>query len=482
MTLPELCIRRPVMTTLLMLAFVVFGMFSYRLLPVAAIPRVDFPTIVVSATLPGASPETMASSVATPLEQAILDHRRPQFDGLDAAGSGITNITMQFDLDRNIDGAALDVQSAMTTAAKRLPIQMTIPPSFIKVNPADFPVLFINLYSPTLPLSDVDEYAETMIAQRISTINGVAQVLVFGQQKFAVRVQVNPEALAAKDLTLDDVMNCGRGRQFLDARRLAHGVAAKLSRCRPTARSSTPPATSRSSSPTATARRCACATWRRAVDSVENDQVAGWLNGQPSVMLAVKRQPDANTVEVVDAVKALIPVFESQLPPSVQLHVLLDRSISIRNSVSDVQFTLMLTAALVVLVIFIFLEQRHRHHHSRAGAAGVGDRHLRRHGAAWATASTISRSWRSPCRWDSSSTTPSSCSRTSCATSRTASRCCTASVPRLARDRLHHHVDHAVAGGGVHSRAVHGRRRRPRLPRVRRHHQHDDPDLRASCR
>ncbi|HUZ71908.1 MAG TPA: efflux RND transporter permease subunit [Stellaceae bacterium] len=353
MTLPELCIRRPVMTTLLMLAFVVFGMFSYRLLPVAAIPRVDFPTIVVSAQLPGASPETMASSVATPLERQFST-----IAGLDSmissSGLGITTITMQFDLDRNIDGAALDVQSALTTAAKRLPTQMTTPPSFLKVNPADFPVLFINLYSPTLPLSDVDEYAETMIAQRISTLNGVAQVLVFGQQKFAVRVQVNPEALAARSMTLDDVMSAveaansntpvgalmGAHQSFtLQANgQIEHAAGYK---------------------PLIIAYRNGAPVRledvAKVVDSVENDQVADWLNGQRSVLLAVKRQPDANTVEVVDSVKRLIPVFESQLPPSVQLHVLLDRSVSIRNSVNDVQFTFLLTAALVVLVIFIFL-------------------------------------------------------------------------------------------------------------------------------
>jgi HAE1 family hydrophobic/amphiphilic exporter-1 len=353
MTLPELCIRRPVMTTLLMLAFVVFGLFSYRLLPVAAIPRVDFPTIVVSAQLPGASPDTMASSVATPLEKQFST-----IAGLTSmistSGLGITSITMQFDLDRNIDGAALDVQSAMTTAARRLPVQMTTPPFFIKVNPADAPVLFLNLVSRTVPLSTVDEYAETMIAQRISTINGVAQVLVFGQQKFAVRVQADPEALAAKNLTLDDVLSA---------------VAA--------ANSSTPVGTimgpEKSFTMKANGQLDHAADYQpliiayrngapvrlqdvaTVVDSVENDQVASWLNGEPAIMLAIQRQPDANTVEVVDAIKALVPVFEAQLPASIQLHVLLDRSVSIRNSVSDVQFTLMITAILVVLVIFIFL-------------------------------------------------------------------------------------------------------------------------------
>ncbi|MGH6995301.1 MAG: efflux RND transporter permease subunit, partial [Stellaceae bacterium] len=206
MTLPETCIRRPVMTTLLMMAFVIFGLFGYRLLPVAAIPQVDFPTIVVAAQLPGASPETMAASVATPLERQFST-----IAGLDSmvstSGQGVTSITMQFELGRNIDGAALDVQAAMTTAAKKLPVEMTTPPSFQKVNPADLSVILLALHSDTLPLSMLDEYAETMMAERISTLPGVALVNVFGAAKYALRVQANPEALAAKGLTLQDVQN-----------------------------------------------------------------------------------------------------------------------------------------------------------------------------------------------------------------------------------------------------------------------------------
>src|SRR5579872_6260389 len=204
MNIAEAFIRRPVMTTLSSLAIVLFGLMAYRYLPVNDLPNVDFPTIVVSAQLPGASPDTMASSVATPLEKQFST-----IAGLNSmistSGLGISTITMQFDLSRDIDGAALDVQSALTSAAKRLPIQMTTPPSFIKANPADAPVIFLNLSSATLPLSDVDEYAETLIAQRISTLTGVSQVLVMGQQKFAVRIQANPEALAAKGMTLDDL-------------------------------------------------------------------------------------------------------------------------------------------------------------------------------------------------------------------------------------------------------------------------------------
>jgi hydrophobe/amphiphile efflux-1 (HAE1) family protein len=353
MTLPELCIRRPVMTTLLMLAFVVFGLFSYRLLPVAAIPRVDFPTIVVSASLPGANPETMASSVATPLEKQFS-----LISGLDSmistSGQGVTTITMQFNLDRNIDGAALDVQAAMTAAARRLPVQMTTPPSFQKVNPADFPVLFLNLVSDTLPLPDVDEFAEIEMAQRISTISGVAQVLIFGQQHFAVRVQADPEKLAAKNLTLDDLSNAvvaadssspvgtlmGPQKAFtMEANgQLEHG---------------------KDYLPLIIAYRNGAPVRLEdvgtAIDSVENDQVASWVDGKPAITLAIQRQTDANTVQVVDAVKKLVPIFEAQLPASVQLRVMLDRSVSIRQSVSEVQFTLLLTAMLVVLVIFVFL-------------------------------------------------------------------------------------------------------------------------------
>ena len=206
MTLPETCIRRPVMTTLLMMAFVVFGLFSYRLLPVAALPRVDFPTIVVNANFPGASPESMASSVATPLERQF-SNIAGLASVISVSGQGVTSITLQFDLDRNIDGAALDVQSALTTAARKLPVDMTIPPSFQKVNPADQPVLFAVLSSATQPLSVVDEYAETLMAQRISQLSGVAQVSVFGAQKFAVRIQVDPEALAAMGIGIDEVQN-----------------------------------------------------------------------------------------------------------------------------------------------------------------------------------------------------------------------------------------------------------------------------------
>jgi hydrophobe/amphiphile efflux-1 (HAE1) family protein len=355
MTLPELCIRRPVMTTLLMLAFVVFGMFSYRLLPVAAIPRVDFPTIVVSAFLPGGSPETMASSVATPLERQFST-----IAGLDSmvstSGQGVSTITMQFDLDRSIDGAALDVQSAMTVAARKLPPpqEMPTPPSFQKVNPADSPVIYLSLNSDTLPLYQVDEFAETLLAEQIGTLPGVAQVQVYGAQKFAVRIQADPAALAAKGLTFDDLITAIAGANSntpvgtLDGPHQGFTIEA-TGTLRHAADYRSVIVAYRNGAPV---RLSDVAT---PVDSVENTKVAGWYNGRRGIVLAVLRQPDANTVEVVDSVKSLLPRFRQQIPPSINLEVLNDRSVSIRQSVDDVQITLMITVALVVLVIFIFL-------------------------------------------------------------------------------------------------------------------------------
>jgi HAE1 family hydrophobic/amphiphilic exporter-1 len=353
MTLPELCIRRPVMTTLLMLSFLGGGLFGYHLLPVAALPRVDFPTIQVSANLPGASPETMAASVATPLERQFAT-----IAGISSmtstSGEGSTRITLQFDLNRNIDGAALDVQSAISTAARRLPTEMTTPPSFRKVNPADSPVLFLALSSPTLPLSAVDEYAETMLAQRISSLSGVAQVLVFGAQKYAVRVQVDPNALAARGIGLNEVADAlGAANSNTPVGSLqgphqgvtleASGQLTKAAQYRPLI------VAYRNGHPV---RLGDIAT---VLDSVENDQVASWFNGTRSIVLAIQRQPDANTVDVVDRVKSLVPEFRAQMPASVNLGVILDRSESIRASVAEVQFTLMLAVALVVMVIFLFL-------------------------------------------------------------------------------------------------------------------------------
>jgi HAE1 family hydrophobic/amphiphilic exporter-1 len=354
MSLPELCIRRPVMTSLLMLSFVVFGLFAYRQLPVSALPRVDFPTVTVNASLPGASPDTMASSVAGPLERAFATI--PGISMMTSSSSiGVTSIVMQFDLDRNIDGAALDVQSNISATLRNLPPQLPAPPSFQKVNPADSPILFIGLVSQTLPLYRVDDYAEQVFAEQISQIAGVAQVLVFGQQKFAVRVAVDPDAAAARGLTLDNVSAA------VAAANSATPVGALLGR----RQNVTVDATGQMDR--AAEYDDLVVAWRngspvrlkdiaKVYDSVENKQIAAWLGNERGIVLAVYRQSDANTVDVVDSVKAKIPYYESQLPPSVGVRVLNDRSVSIRQSIADVERTLLISIALVIIVIFIFLK------------------------------------------------------------------------------------------------------------------------------
>jgi len=343
------------MTTLVMSAFLIFGVFAYRLLPVAALPQVDFPTIVVSANLPGASPETMAASVATPIERQLST-----ISGISSMSSasrlGSTQITLQFDLDRNIDAAAQDVQSALSVAQRRLPDEMPDPPSYRKVNPADAPILFLSLTSQVLPLSTVDDYAETQLGERISTVPGVAQVQIFGQQKYAVRVQVDPDALSARGIGIDEVRqaladtnsNAPLGTLMGNRRLLTLQATGQLGKA---ADYQSLIVAYRNGAPV---RLGEVAT---IIDSVENNRVAGWYNGTRSITLAIQRQPDANTVEVVDSIKALLPTFRAQLPAAIEMHVLNDRSQSIRASVAEVQFTLTLTIALVVLVIFLFLRR-----------------------------------------------------------------------------------------------------------------------------
>ncbi len=354
MSLPELCIRRPVMTTLLMMSFVIFGLFGYRQLPVAALPRVDFPTILVSVSFPGASPETMAASVAAPLER--------QFSTIPAvttmtsqSGRGTASIVLQFDLDRNIDGAALDVQAAISAALRKLPQNLPAPPTFRKVNPADTPVLFIALKSNELPLYVTNDFAEQNFAQQISQIPGVAQVSIFGQQKFAVRVQVDPEKAAARNLSLDEIA------KQIQAANSNTPVGVQLGR----RQNVTIEATGQMEK--AEFYRPLVVAWRNGApvrleeiatvrNSVDNDQVAAWFGDERAIILAVYRQSDANTVDVVDQVKARLPSYMSQLPASVSVSVVNDRSISIRESVHDVQETLLIAIVLVVLVIFLFLK------------------------------------------------------------------------------------------------------------------------------
>ena len=353
MNLPELCIRRPVMTTLLMAAFLVFGSIAYVNLPVSELPQVDFPTIQVTATLPGASPETMAAAVATPLEAQFST-----IAGLDAINSvsaqGVTSITLSFALSRDIDAAAQDVQSALAFAQRKLPTEMTIPPSFRKVNPADAPIFYIALSSPTLPLSVVNEYAETQLAQRISTITGVALVNVFGSQKFAVRVHVDPSKLASVGVGLDEVQQAIAQGNVNKPTGILEGSRQNLA------------VRSNGQLENANAFRSLTVVYRNGapvklesvaslVDSVENTRVANWFNGKRAIVLAIQRQPGTNTIDTVDSIKRMLPAFQEKLPPSIQMEVFFDRTQSIRASIADVKFTLILAAALVVLVIFLFL-------------------------------------------------------------------------------------------------------------------------------
>ena len=348
----ELFIRRPVMTTLVMLGILLFGVLGFARLPINDMPEVDFPTLTVVASLPGASPETMATTVATVLERQFSD-----IAGIDNITSsstlGTTSIVLQFSLDRNIDSAAQDVQTAIAAALPLLP-PMPTRPLFRKVNPADAPILYLALSSATLPLSAVDEYAETLVAQHLSMVDGVAQVLVFGAQKYAVRVQVSPPALAARQVGLDEV-----------ARALQAGSVKQ-----PTGNLDGPEATwsvqandqlldAAAFRPLVVAVRHGAPVRLREVarvlDSVENDKVATWTRSGRAIVLAILRQPNTNTVQVIDDLKGRLPGLERQVPPSVSLRVLFDRSTSIRDSVRDVGLTLGVTVALVVLVIFLFL-------------------------------------------------------------------------------------------------------------------------------
>jgi len=353
MQLSELCIRRPVMTTLLVVGLLIFGIIAYRGLPVAELPSVDFPTISVTATLPGASPETMAAAVATPLESQFST-----IAGLDSMSStsaqGSTSITLQFSLERSIDAAAQDVQSAISGALRKLPPNLPAPPSFRKVNPADSPIFYVALSSTTLPLPLVDEYAQTQLAQRLSTIPGVAQVQVLGAQKYAVRIRADLDRLAARGLGIDELQqaiaqaNVNQPIGSFDGTRQTFALKdnGQLSN--------------------AAAFRPLIIAWRNGapvrleevatpVDGVENDRIASWNVDQRAIVLAIQRQPGANTIATVDAIRKILPGFQAKLPAAITMNILYDRSISIREAIEDVQFTLLLAGFLVVLVILVFL-------------------------------------------------------------------------------------------------------------------------------
>ena len=357
MNISQTFIERPIATSLLMAAIALFGGVAYRSLAVSDLPNVDFPTLLVTATLPGASPETMGAAVATPLENQFST-----IAGLNSMSSsnslGNTQITLEFDLNRKLDGAAVDVQAAITQASRLLPQGMPTPPTFTKVNPADQPILYLALTSPTLPLWTLDEYAETRIAQRISMISGVAQVQVLGAQKYAVHVQMDPHALASRQIGINEIetslknwnVNLPTGAIIGPQRAFtlqASGQLMTADQYRPVV------VAYRGGSPVRLEEL------GRIIDSVEDDKTASWYythNGSSrSIILAIQRQPGTNTVEVTDGVKNLLPLFKAELPPSVNMDILYDRSDTVRESYKDVQFTMLLTLGLVVLVIFLFL-------------------------------------------------------------------------------------------------------------------------------
>ena len=355
MNLSELFIRRPVMTVLLNLAIVLAGVIAYSRIPVAALPSYNTPVINVSARLPGASPDTMATSVALPLEKQFAT-----IPGLNTISStnilGNTSLTLEFDEGRKIDAAAVDVQAALLRATRSLPQDMTEPPSYRKVNPADAPVLLIALTSPSLNISDLNDYAEHLISPSLSTLDGVALVQIFGQRRYAVRVRVLPEALSARNLSLDELTaaikaaNANTPVGTLDGSQQA--LTLQANRQLRNAAEFADLIVSNKGGSTVRLRDVA-----RVEDSYETVKTAANFNGENSITLAVQRQPDANTVKVVDAVRAALPGFRAQLPQSVRMNLVNDRSVSIRDALHDVTLTMLATVALVVLVIFLFLRR-----------------------------------------------------------------------------------------------------------------------------
>jgi hydrophobic/amphiphilic exporter-1 (mainly G- bacteria), HAE1 family len=357
MNFSEGFIRRPIATSLLMAAIALFGLVAYRSLPVSDLPNVDFPTLLVTASLPGASPETMGSAVATPLENQFSN-----IAGLDSMTSinslGSTQVTLEFVLSKSLDGAAVDVQAAITQAARLLPQGMPTPPTFTKVNPADQPILYIAVTSKTLPLWTLDEYAETRIAQRISMVSGVAQVQVLGAQKYAVHVQVDPHLLASRQIGINEVETALKGWNV----NLPTGTIIGPQRAF-TLQASGQLMSAAAYRPLIVAYRNGSAVrlddLGQIIDSVEDDKTASWFytpeGTQRAIILGIQRQPGTNTIQVTDSVKNLLPLFRAEIPASVNMDVLYDRSDTIRESYKDVQFTMLLTLGLVVMVIFLFL-------------------------------------------------------------------------------------------------------------------------------
>jgi hydrophobic/amphiphilic exporter-1 (mainly G- bacteria), HAE1 family len=353
MQIAENFIKRPVMTCLVMAAVLIFGVVAYRDLAVSDLPNVDFPSITVSANLAGASPETMASSIATPLEKQFTTI--PGLDSMNSTSAlGTTQITLQFDLGRNIDGAAQDVQAAITAATNQLPPNMPTPPTFRKVNPADSPILYLAATSPTLPSSEVDQYAETLLGEQISMVSGVAQVTVYGSTPYAVRIQLDPKELASKQIGIDEAEQAVQNANVNMPTGTLYGAHKAFT-------------------VQANGQMMSAAPYQQLIvayrngapvrldqighvyDSIQDTKLANWINGVPGVILAIQRQPGTNTIEIVNAIKKLLPSFRAIMPPAMNLAIEYDRSISINESVNDVKFSLLLAIILVVLVIFLFL-------------------------------------------------------------------------------------------------------------------------------
>ena len=478
MNISEGFIRRPIATSLLMAAIALFGLVAYRGLPVSDLPNVDFPTLLVTAQLPGASPETMASSVATPLENQFS-----MVAGLESMTStnslGSTQITLEFDLNRSLDGAAVDVQAAITQAARLLPQGMPTPPTFTKVNPADQPILYLVITSATLPPWTLDEYAETRIAQRISMVSGVAQVQVLGSQKYAVHVQLDPHALAARKIGINEIETSLRNWNVSSPTGTIVGPHKAF----------TLQATGQLMS--ADEYKAMVVTYRNGapvrleelgtvLDGVEDQRTASWFythdTKQRAITLGIQRQPGTNTMAVADAVKALLPQFRAELPASVHMDVLYDRSDTIRASYRDVQFTMALTLGAGDHGHLRVPPKRVGDGHSEPRAALLDHRHVRRDVHARLQprqpvddgAHPLGRLRRGRCDRDAGEHL-------------SARRDGRGPADRIARrlegNRLHHRLDDAVARRGVHPGAVHGRRARTAVPRIRGDDLRGDPDF-----
>jgi HAE1 family hydrophobic/amphiphilic exporter-1 len=348
-------IERPVMTSLLMAALVIFGVFGYLMLPVSELPNVDFPTIIVTANLPGADPETMASAVATPLENAFATI--PSIDTMTSSNQqGRTSITLQFRLDRNIDAAANDVQAAIASTARRMPKAMPNPPTYRKNDPSALPIFFVSLYSKSLPIYKVDQYARSVLAPQLSILDGVSQVTIYGGAKYAVRIQADPNALAARQMGINELVDAANLTNTNQATGTLNGPS-KAAVIHAEGQLMNADAFRRQIIGFRNGAPVTFGDVANVIDSVENIRAVDWLNNDRAVTVAVQRQPGSNTIAVVDQIRRILPQFQAQLPASVQMAIFYDRSQTIKAAVNDVQKTLLIAGALVVLVIFIFLRR-----------------------------------------------------------------------------------------------------------------------------